>query len=138
MQGHSFKQETGAVSRASFAAFYVMRGDDLKVYRILPVVRNALGGDIDGMLAEEVTLPEDALVKIPEQLGFIEVFTLPCAAVTAWNAIFVSSATRPGGGCERGTGSGRPKRRLQTNAVASWSSGSRSRLTTCTEKSWCQ
>ena len=104
MQGHSFKQETGAVSRASFAAFYVMRGDDLKVYRILPVVRNALGGDIDGMLAEEVTLPEDALVKIPEHLGFIEVFTLPCAAVTAWNAIFVSSATRLGGGCGRGTG----------------------------------
>lgn len=59
-------------------------------------VRNALGGDIDGMLAEEVTLPEDALVKIPDQLGFIEASTLPCAAVTAWNAIFVSSATRPG------------------------------------------
>lgn len=59
-------------------------------------LRRALGGDIDGMLAEEVTLHEDVLVRIPEQLGYIVVSTLPCAAVTAWNAIFVSSTTRPG------------------------------------------
>lgn len=58
--------------------------------------RNALGGDIDGMLAQEVVLHEEALVQIPDQLGYIEASTLPCAAVTAWNAIFVSSATRPG------------------------------------------
>lgn len=46
-------------------------------------VRTALGGDIDGMLAEEVTLHEDALVRIPDRLGYIEASTLPCAAVTA-------------------------------------------------------
>jgi NADPH:quinone reductase-like Zn-dependent oxidoreductase len=54
-------------------------------------VRHALGGDIDGMLAEEVILPQDALVKIPRKLGFIDASTMPCAGVTAWNAIFVSS-----------------------------------------------
>jgi NADPH:quinone reductase-like Zn-dependent oxidoreductase len=59
--------------------------------------RHALGGDIDGMLAEEVILPQDALVKIPPKLGFIDASTLPCAGVTAWNAIFVSSKNiKPG------------------------------------------
>ena len=54
-------------------------------------VRHGLGGDIDGMLAEEVVLHEDALVIVPASLSFIEAATMPCAAVTAWNAIFVSS-----------------------------------------------
>ena len=54
-------------------------------------VRHGLGGDIDGMLAEEVILHEDALAKIPASLSFVEAATMPCAAVTAWNAIFVSS-----------------------------------------------
>jgi NADPH:quinone reductase-like Zn-dependent oxidoreductase len=60
-------------------------------------IRHALGGDIDGMLAEEVVLHEDALAKIPASLSFIEASTMPCAGVTAWNAIFVSSnQVKPG------------------------------------------
>jgi NADPH:quinone reductase-like Zn-dependent oxidoreductase len=60
-------------------------------------IRHALGGDIDGMLAEEVVLHEDALAKIPASLSFVEASTMPCAGVTAWNAIFVSSnQVRPG------------------------------------------
>jgi NADPH:quinone reductase-like Zn-dependent oxidoreductase len=60
-------------------------------------IRHALGGDIDGMLAEEVILHEDALVKIPPSLSFVDAASLPCAGVTAWNAIFVSSNhIRPG------------------------------------------
>jgi NADPH:quinone reductase-like Zn-dependent oxidoreductase len=60
-------------------------------------IRHALGGDIDGMLAEEVVLHEDALVKIPPQLSYIEASTMPCAGVTAWNAMFESSnGIRPG------------------------------------------
>jgi NADPH:quinone reductase-like Zn-dependent oxidoreductase len=60
-------------------------------------VRHALGGDIDGMLAEEVVLHEDALVRIPPQLSYVEASTMPCAGVTAWNAIFESSKDiRPG------------------------------------------
>ena len=66
--------------------------------RTSPVkIRHALGGDIDGMLAEEVVLHEDALVKIPPQLSYAEAATMPCAGVTAWNAIFESSnAIKPG------------------------------------------
>ncbi|MGG7605066.1 zinc-dependent alcohol dehydrogenase family protein [Massilia sp. BKSP1R2A-1] len=60
-------------------------------------IRHALGGDIDGMLAEEVVLHEEAMAKIPASLSFIEAATMPCAGVTAWNAIFVSSnAIKPG------------------------------------------
>lgn len=60
-------------------------------------VRHALGGDIDGMLAEEVILHEDALAKIPPSMSFIDASTMPCAGVTAWNAIFESSNNiRPG------------------------------------------
>lgn len=48
----------------------------------------ALGGAIDGMLAEEVVLEEAGVVKIPDYLSFEEAASLPCAAVTVWNALF--------------------------------------------------
>jgi NADPH:quinone reductase-like Zn-dependent oxidoreductase len=50
-------------------------------------VKGALGGDIDGMMAEYVVLKETGLVAIPDHLSFQEAATLPCAAVTAWNAL---------------------------------------------------
>jgi NADPH:quinone reductase-like Zn-dependent oxidoreductase len=49
--------------------------------------KGALGGDIDGMLAEYVVLRDTGLVRLPEHLSFAEGATLPCAAVTAWNAL---------------------------------------------------
>ena len=45
-----------------------------------------LGGSIDGMLTEYALLPEEGIVPIPDHLSFEEAATLPCAAVTAWNA----------------------------------------------------
>jgi len=59
-------------------------------------IRSALGGDVDGMLAEQVTLHEEALVSIPDALSYADASTLTCAGVTAWNAIFESSNVRPG------------------------------------------
>jgi NADPH:quinone reductase-like Zn-dependent oxidoreductase len=49
--------------------------------------RGALGGDIDGMLSEYVVLHEEGLVDVPAHLSWEEAATLPCAAVTAWNAV---------------------------------------------------
>ena len=49
--------------------------------------RGALGGDIDGMLTDYIVLREAGLVAIPAHLSFQEAATLPCAAVTAWNAL---------------------------------------------------
>jgi NADPH:quinone reductase-like Zn-dependent oxidoreductase len=57
---------------------------------------SALGGALDGVLAEQVCLSADALVPIPEHLSFEEAATLPCAAVTAWNALFRSGGLKPG------------------------------------------
>ena len=50
-------------------------------------VKGALGGDIDGMLTEYRCLKETGLVALPAHLSFAEAATLPCAAVTAWNAL---------------------------------------------------
>jgi NADPH:quinone reductase-like Zn-dependent oxidoreductase len=57
---------------------------------------NALGSGRDGMLAEEVVLPEAACVPIPEHLSLEEGATLPCAGVTAYHALFEAAALRPG------------------------------------------
>ncbi len=54
------------------------------------LARSTLGGDLDGMLAEKVVLSEEGVVPIPEHLSFSEASTLPCAAVTAWNALVES------------------------------------------------
>jgi NADPH:quinone reductase-like Zn-dependent oxidoreductase len=57
--------------------------------------KGALGGDIDGMAAEYVVLKESGLVRLPSHLNFEEAATLPCAAVTAWNAL-AAGKLRPG------------------------------------------
>ena len=68
-----------------------LAGPPLAVYS-----KSALGGDIDGMLATDIILPETGLVQIPEHLSYREAATLPCAAVTAWNALFTATDTKPG------------------------------------------
>lgn len=50
-------------------------------------IDSALGGAIDGVLAEKVSLNENGLVKLPDGYSFAEGATLPCAAVTAWEAL---------------------------------------------------
>ena len=57
---------------------------------------SALGGDVDGLLAEFAVLPEDGVVAVPEHLSDAEAATLPCAGVTAWNALMTGGGTRPG------------------------------------------
>ncbi len=56
----------------------------------------ALGGVVDGMLAEEIVSHEDALVAIPLHLSYAEAAAMPCAGVTAWNALFVEGGLRAG------------------------------------------
>jgi NADPH:quinone reductase-like Zn-dependent oxidoreductase len=51
------------------------------------VQRTALGGSVDGMFAEYVVLHEESVVHIPSHLSYEEAATLPCAGVTAWNAL---------------------------------------------------
>lgn len=49
--------------------------------------KSALGGALDGVLAERVVLSASGVVPIPSHLSFEDAATLPCAAVTAWNAL---------------------------------------------------
>jgi NADPH:quinone reductase-like Zn-dependent oxidoreductase len=58
--------------------------------------RSALGAFSPGVLAERIVLHEDALVRVPEHLSFEEAATLPCAAVTAWHALFVAGGLQAG------------------------------------------
>jgi NADPH:quinone reductase-like Zn-dependent oxidoreductase len=57
---------------------------------------SALGGALDGVLAEEVVLRADGVVPVPDHLTFAEAATLPCAALTAWNAIVECGRVKAG------------------------------------------
>src|SRR6516165_9300463 len=59
--------------------------------------KSALGGGIDGMLAEYAVLEEDGAVKIPAHLSLEEGATLPCAAVTVWHAMVEHAKLQAGG-----------------------------------------
>lgn len=50
-------------------------------------LRSTLGGPRDGLLRELALFPEQGLVAMPEHLAYEEGATLPCAALTAWNAL---------------------------------------------------
>jgi len=58
--------------------------------------KSALGGFTDGVLQEYCTFAESALVHVPEYLSWEEAATLPCAAVTVWNAMFEGYKLKPG------------------------------------------
>jgi NADPH:quinone reductase-like Zn-dependent oxidoreductase len=58
--------------------------------------KSALGGAIDGLLAEYAVLHEEGLVHVPDHLSFEEAATLPCAAVTAWHGLVTEGHIKPG------------------------------------------
>lgn len=63
----------------------------------LPAARSALGaGHTPGCLADRVVLPAHALMPVPSHLTSDEAATLPCAALTAWHALFEEAPIRPG------------------------------------------
>ena len=56
----------------------------------------ALGGSLNGVLAERIALSADGVVKIPDAMTFDEAATLPCAGLTAWRAIAVEAPVGAG------------------------------------------
>ena len=56
----------------------------------------ALGGAIDGVLSEFVALSEQGVVHVPQHLTDEEAATLPCAGVTAWNALVREARVKAG------------------------------------------
>ncbi|KAJ0141470.1 Acetylesterase [Fusarium oxysporum f. sp. albedinis] len=55
-----------------------------------------LGGEAQGLLGEYFIFPKTGVVKIPDYLSFEEASCLPCAALTAWNALYGLTPLRPG------------------------------------------
>ena len=58
--------------------------------------RLALGGTRPGVLQELLLLDAEGVTRIPDHLSFVEAATLPCAALTAWRALFDEARLRPG------------------------------------------
>jgi len=57
---------------------------------------NSLGGMVDGMLTEYALLNETGAIAVPPHLTFEEAATLPCAALTAWNAVVETGRIKAG------------------------------------------
>jgi NADPH:quinone reductase-like Zn-dependent oxidoreductase len=55
-----------------------------------------LGGPLDGLLAEYAILNENGLVSVPMHLSDEEAAALPCAGVTAWQAIVAEGNVKAG------------------------------------------
>jgi NADPH:quinone reductase-like Zn-dependent oxidoreductase len=58
--------------------------------------RLALGGTRPGVLQELLVLDAEGVSLIPSNPAFEEAATLPCAALTAWRALFEEAHIRPG------------------------------------------
>lgn len=57
---------------------------------------SALGGPLDGVMADRVCLSEQGVVRVPDYLSDAEAATLPCAALTAWSAVVTHGRIRAG------------------------------------------
>lgn len=62
----------------------------------LAALASALGAPIPGAGRELAAFHEDGLSKVPDFLTDQQVSTLPCAALTAWRAMFEDARLRPG------------------------------------------
>lgn len=58
--------------------------------------KSALGGAIEGILAEYVTLDQEGVVHVPKHLSPEAAAALPCAAVTAWHALITQGNLKAG------------------------------------------
>ncbi|KAH8703471.1 chaperonin 10-like protein [Talaromyces proteolyticus] len=65
-----------------------------------------IGAHSDGLLRQYIVFHEDELVAIPSNCSFVQASTLPCAALTAWNALFCGSVSLKPGDVVLAQGSG--------------------------------
>ena len=59
-------------------------------------MQGALGGAVDGVLAEYRVFPSQALVRTPGHLSDVEAAALPCAGLTAWSAVVKLGGVKAG------------------------------------------
>ncbi|KAF8841063.1 NAD(P)-binding protein [Paxillus ammoniavirescens] len=98
-------QKTDLVPGSDGAGEIVAFGEDVKGWKVgdrvcpsfaldylhgdvtVEIMQTGLGGNIDGVLREYINVPAHSLVRIPPHLTYEEASTLPCAALTAYNAL---------------------------------------------------
>jgi NADPH:quinone reductase-like Zn-dependent oxidoreductase len=108
------KQRLPLVPLSDGAGVVVDLGEEAKRFkvgdRVCPIFRQgwisgeyraesratSLGSPLDGVMSDYMALEESGLVAIPSYMSFLEAATLPCAAVTAWNALRVEDDIGPG------------------------------------------
>jgi NADPH:quinone reductase-like Zn-dependent oxidoreductase len=54
------------------------------------------GVNADGFLAEQAVVPAAGLVRLPESIAYTDAASFPNAGLTAWNAVVVQGAVKPG------------------------------------------
>jgi NADPH:quinone reductase-like Zn-dependent oxidoreductase len=59
-------------------------------------LRSTLGAPLDGVMAEYMVVPAEAVVKVPAHLADEEAAALPCAALTAWSAVVTEGRVAAG------------------------------------------
>lgn len=59
-------------------------------------IAGALGAEMDGVLTERFVSEESGLIKLPDSIDYAAAATLPCAALTAWHALFEAGSLKPG------------------------------------------
>lgn len=62
----------------------------------LPRLIGVPGDNADGFAAEYVAMPATAFTRLPKGWTLKQAATLPCAALTAWRALFVEAKIKPG------------------------------------------
>lgn len=62
----------------------------------LPAIMSALGAGGPGVLADKVILTDTGIMSIPDGWTYDEAACLPCAGVTAWNALKTLGNIQPG------------------------------------------
>lgn len=50
--------------------------------------KTGLGGCIDGTLRQYAAFDQEGVVRMPNNMDFVEAATLTCAALTSWNALY--------------------------------------------------
>jgi NADPH:quinone reductase-like Zn-dependent oxidoreductase len=76
----------------------VVSFDQATQYGPIKTWENGLGGPIDGVLREYISVPAHTVVKIPENstLSYAQWASVVCTGVTAWNSLFGVVAIKPG------------------------------------------
>jgi NADPH:quinone reductase-like Zn-dependent oxidoreductase len=82
----------GEGDRVCTTVFQAWQSGELREW----MATSALGGPLDGVLCEYRALCEDGLVRAPEHLSDEEAAALPCAGLTAWDAVVTQGAVKPG------------------------------------------